>query len=145
MKSTSPFARFEGALGKQHKARTEADIEAGLIEAPPRKPRRQQARRVEMQLTVPPRVTAAAALLAARTGSNTNAIMAGWCEHIAESGELPPIDPEVQISIKIAVGGALSREMMDDLKAIASAIGMEPGCLAVRYIREGLAADMAKS
>lgn len=156
MKQQPAFARFEAALGKEHRARNEKEVEAGLIEAPrvkPRKPRKPPVLQesigvvhsrhsrdgtIHVTVAVPPRFTGAAALTAEREGSTTDEVASRWLKHVALHESHPKIDPGVAISVKMAIGGTFSADNYADLLKIAEAEGEDPGALAARFIREAL-------
>lgn len=161
MKQQPAFARFEAALGKEHRARNEKEIEAGLIEAPRVKPRKTKKPPVLQESTgvvrsrhsrdgtihvtvaVPPRFTGAAALTAEREGSTTDEVASRWLKHVALHETHPDVEAEVKVAVKIAIGGTFSRELYDELESIANQLGITPGELGTRYLREGLANDRA--
>jgi hypothetical protein len=149
MTAPRSFSLFDRILGAEHRKKAEHEAELGLTK-PPKipKPRHKvtpkpQAR-IHMRVEVPPRFTGAAALTAEREGSTTEEVGSRWLKHIALTETPPDMIPEVQVAVKIAIGGTFSREMIEELEGIAKTIGVHPGCLAAQYIREGLAAEKAR-
>ena len=147
----TPFANFDRALAVEHRARTEKDIEAGIVDAPKvrksggGRPRQSSKLnpdgKTTIELSVDPKFTAAAALTAARQGTTTKDVMEQWLTTLAYADEpKSPCEPVVTFTMHIAVGpDAFPVEVFEDLCRFAHEIGVSPNRLLTGIVKETLA------
>jgi hypothetical protein len=150
MKPT-PFAHFDRTLGAEHRARTEKDIEAGIVDAPkvrksgggrPRPSSRPNPDgKTTIELSVDPKFTAAAALTAARQGTTTKDVMEQWLTTLAYADQPKnPADRVVMFTLHLAVGpDAFPEDVFRDLCKAADMMGVSPSRLASGIVKEALA------
>jgi hypothetical protein len=108
VKTRTAFAHFDRTLGAEHRRKTEAEIEAGAVEVPKTKtkpatkmgrPRGSTKRTVVMQVEVPTRFLACAAVVAHQEGVTTSEVATRWLMFAAEYGMAP--DEYVEILAKL--------------------------------------------